>query len=218
MASSAAGEAPEVAAGSPEPADVPVPPAPPESAAPREAVKEQTATGGGMVLIVGTAAVLALLTVGLWAVGSWPGERNDWSLVVGRGEVIRVPGQETAALVFGDTLYAFPDSATLDRCLGGYPRVRQVSALPPWPRRRLPSVRTHGWLGGKRAVKAEDPGMIEQNVSVGCVLAPVPIRLPLNRFSATSNGTAAPLHPTHCCSACRGPRRRGRSGCGCRER
>jgi hypothetical protein len=88
--------------------------------------------------------------------------------------VIRVPGHHAAYLVFGDTLYAFPDSATLDRCLGGYPRVRQVPALPPWPRRRLPSVRTHRWLGGPRAVKAGDPGAMEQNVSVGCVLAPVP--------------------------------------------
>jgi hypothetical protein len=119
----------------------------------------------------------ALVLFGLFAAGVWVARARPWVrepvLVVGRGEVIQAK-DERAYLVFGDTLYAFPDDATRERCLGGWPRVRRVYALPPWPRRTLPSVRAHSWLGGSVAVVADDPPGLEQSVPVGCVLAPVP--------------------------------------------
>ncbi|HEU4559111.1 MAG TPA: bacterial transcriptional activator domain-containing protein, partial [Longimicrobium sp.] len=165
------GDSPDVAAGSPAPAEASPPP---EPAPARAAALEQADAGAGVALVVGVVAVLVVLTVGLWALGARPWDRRDPDLVVERGEVIQAKGDPTAYMVFGHALYGFPDHATLNRCLGSFPRIRQVRLLPPGPKRMLPSVRKNRWLGETDAVIANDPTLLVQYVSVGCVLAPVP--------------------------------------------
>ncbi|HYH82780.1 MAG TPA: bacterial transcriptional activator domain-containing protein, partial [Longimicrobium sp.] len=132
---------------------------------------------GGRRRGVRTAVVAPLLVAAIgaavWLAGSRSAGEVDTHASFGRGEVIRAEGDATAYLSFGDTLYGFPDEATLKRCLGGWPRVRLVRALPPHPRRTLPSVRTQPWLGGEAAVRSEVPPAT-QYVVVGCVLSPIP--------------------------------------------
>lgn len=90
------------------------------------------------------------------------------------GEAVFVHGGP-AYLAYHQTLWLFPDGATLTRCVGPWPqRIRRVQALPPWPRRTLPSVLDHPWLGGVQPVTAESPVEKTQYVTVGCVLAPIP--------------------------------------------
>jgi len=113
------------------------------------------------------AAMLALFPV--LRVGRPP--RHDAGAV--SGEVIHV-ARGRAYLVFGDTLYAFPDEGTMWRCLGGWPRVRRVRALPPLPRRMLPSAKANAWLGDTIAVMSDDPARQTQYVSAGCVLSLIP--------------------------------------------
>jgi len=95
---------------------------------------------------------------------------------VENGVVIRARGDALAYLVFGNTLWAFPDTVTLTRCLGRRQRVRQVHALPPWPRRTLPSVRTHPWL---------------------CATLPAAGYAPLNGVGHGSGGCTVPALPGH---------------------
>ncbi|HET7464619.1 MAG TPA: BTAD domain-containing putative transcriptional regulator [Longimicrobium sp.] len=116
-------------------------------------------------------AVAAVVALAMLAAGPRTGSLHP---AVGNGEVVQAPGEALAYLVFGDTLWGFPDAATQERCLGVWPRVRRVRALPPWPRRTLPSVRTHPWLGGNVPVESGDPARGTRYVSLGCVLAPVP--------------------------------------------
>jgi len=136
--------------------------------------RERRAGGNVPRRLFTAAAVLLVVLAALWLARLRSASARGAHAAVARGEVIRARGGRTAYLVFGDTLYAFPDAATLERCLGGYPRVRTVRALPPRPRRMLPSVRAHPWLGGQGAVTADDPGPITQYVAVGCVLSPIP--------------------------------------------
>lgn len=91
-----------------------------------------------------------------------------------RGEVIRTWGGPVY-LAYAETLWRYPDEATLERCLGGWmQRIRRVRRLPPWPKRTLLSVTRHPWQGGLGAVVADHPPSTTQYVAVGCVLAPIP--------------------------------------------
>ncbi|HET7230881.1 MAG TPA: BTAD domain-containing putative transcriptional regulator [Longimicrobium sp.] len=138
-------------------------------------------------------ALIAVLGAGVWVEWEWTRARKPVP-VVGRGEVIQAK-DDRVYLVFGDTLYAFPDTATRERCLGGWPRVRRVHVLPPLPRRTLPSVRVHRWLGGSVAVVADDPSRLEQSVPVGCVLAPVPDWLTFRAIFGHMDGAASARAP-----------------------
>jgi DNA-binding SARP family transcriptional activator len=91
------------------------------------------------------------------------------------GEAINAETGGPAYLAYGETLWRYPDAATLDRCLGGWrQRIRRVPALPGWPRRTLASVAEHPWQGGTDAVVTDHPQHPTQHVAVGCVLAPIP--------------------------------------------
>lgn len=91
------------------------------------------------------------------------------------GESVRVRGSRTIFLVLGDTLYQYPDSSTLCVCTGWNPEVvREVRRLPRWPRRMLPSVQDHGWLGGSLPVVSDHPRNRTAYVPVGCILPGVP--------------------------------------------
>lgn len=91
------------------------------------------------------------------------------------GENVRLRGDRSVYLVFGETLYEYPDSSTLSVCTGWHPDVvREVPALPPWPSRRLPSVLRHGWMGGHLPVVSDHPQDRTAYVPVGCILPGVP--------------------------------------------
>lgn len=93
----------------------------------------------------------------------------------GYGESIQAEEGGPVYLAYGETLWRYPDDATLERCLGGWrQRVRRVPALPDWPRRTLPSMVDHPWQGGVEAVVTDHPQTPTQHVAVGCVLAPIP--------------------------------------------
>jgi hypothetical protein len=78
-------------------------------------------------------------------------------------------------LAFAETLYAYPDTATVRACTGvRTPAIRQVRALPAWPRARLPSVREHPWIGDTLPVVSDHPGVKPAYVPIGCILAGVP--------------------------------------------
>ncbi len=161
-------------------ADAPTPPRPPRETplglaegSPEVAAETAATTPRRRWALAALMMVLAALGAGVWAAWTGHAAAHGAEVAVGRGEVIRARGDATAYLVFGDTLYAFPDPATLSRCLGGWPRVRLVRALPARPRRTLPSVREHPWLGGQGAVVADDPAPVTQYVAVGCVLSPI---------------------------------------------
>lgn len=95
------------------------------------------------------------------------------------GEFIRQTGTSPVFLVYNRTLYGVPDMQTLRACTGGYEQVvREVSSLPPWTQRTLPSAgnpqtRPHGrmWMHGDRPVK-NSAGTIY--LVVGCVRAGIP--------------------------------------------
>jgi hypothetical protein len=91
------------------------------------------------------------------------------------GENVRLRGQRSIYLVFGETLYEYPDSSTLAACTGWHPNVvREVGALPAWPSRPLPSVLRHGWMGGHLPVVSDHPQNRTAYVPVGCILPGVP--------------------------------------------
>jgi hypothetical protein len=52
--------------------------------------------------------------------------------------------------------------------------VREASALPPWPRTRLPSALEHAWIGGQLPVVSDHPEDKTAYVAVGCILPDVP--------------------------------------------
>lgn len=91
------------------------------------------------------------------------------------GESVRVRGSGSVFLAFGDTLYQYPDAPTLAACTGWHPDVvREVRRLPRWPRRRLPSVLNHTWMGGALPVVSDHPQDKTAYVPVGCILPGVP--------------------------------------------
>ncbi|HEX6039557.1 AfsR/SARP family transcriptional regulator [Longimicrobium sp.] len=91
------------------------------------------------------------------------------------GENVRLRGERSIYLVFGETLYEYPDSSTLSVCTGAHPEVvREVRALPPWPSRRLPSVLRHAWMGGHLPIVSDHPQNKTAYVPVGCIAPGVP--------------------------------------------
>ena len=93
----------------------------------------------------------------------------------GHGEIVRLQGTGRVYLAFGETLYEYPDTVTLCVCTGWRPEiVREVRTLPPWPRRRLPSVSRHAWLGGQLPVVSDHPQDKTAYVAVGCIFPGVP--------------------------------------------
>jgi DNA-binding SARP family transcriptional activator len=118
---------------------------------------------GALLLVVGRVIALELRPR--------PGPRLD---PVRHGESVRVPGSNQVYLAFAQTLYAYPDTATLRACTGPTPAIREVSQLPAWPHRRLPSAILHPWMGDTLPVKSADPEDLTAFVAVGCILAGVP--------------------------------------------
>jgi DNA-binding SARP family transcriptional activator len=93
------------------------------------------------------------------------------------GESVRLRGTNRIFLVFGETLYEVPDSATLGACTGWYPdMVRRIRALPPWPERTLPSVMDHAWMGGTFPLVSDNPRDTKVFVGTGCVRSSIPNR------------------------------------------
>ncbi len=96
------------------------------------------------------------------------------------GEFIRQVGTTTVHLSYGGVLYGVPDMQTLRACTGGRETVvREVSSLPGWTRRTLPSAgiperRPHGnvWMHGDRPVKTSTSGTVY--AVVGCVKSGIP--------------------------------------------
>lgn len=106
------------------------------------------------------------------------------------GESVRLRGTNRIFLVFGETLYEVPDSATLCACTGWYPdMVRQIRALPPWPERMLPSVMDHAWMGGAFPLVSNNPRDRAVFAGTGCVRSSVPNRETLD--SIFGSGAAA---------------------------
>lgn len=156
------------------PAAVSEPPA--RSPAPAEATgagpRTARAPSRGLALGLALAGALLMLMVSLARdrEGSAPPERPPV-----HGESVRLRGSGRIFLAFGETLYEFPDSSTLGVCTGWYPGVvREIRALPPWPRRVLPSVTRHTWMGGSFPVTSDDPADTVAYVPVGCILPGVP--------------------------------------------
>jgi DNA-binding SARP family transcriptional activator len=157
-------------------ADEPPVPELPAAASEAPAASPAAARGGarprrpGGWLLAGMVAVLILAALA-WLFGP-PRHR---ALLPGHGESIRARKGGPVYLAYAETLWVYPDTATLDRCLGGWrQRVRRVRALPGWPRRTLPSVARHPWQGGTDPVLTDHPQTPTQYVAVGCVLAPIP--------------------------------------------
>lgn len=96
------------------------------------------------------------------------------------GEFIRQAGTLGVFLVHNNTLYGIPDEQTLRACTGGREKVvREVSSLPAWQQKTLPSAgsptsRPHGrvWMFGDRPIKSSAGGAAY--VLVGCVKSGIP--------------------------------------------
>ncbi len=123
------------------------------------------------------AALLAMVLLGLWLLAmarsriGRPGEEPP----PGHGEHLRLRGRPDVYLAFADTLWAYPDSATLSACTGRHPHVaREVRALPRWPRRALPSVLRHPWMRGAAPVVSDHPSDKTAFAVIGCIRVGVP--------------------------------------------
>ncbi|HEX2211813.1 MAG TPA: bacterial transcriptional activator domain-containing protein [Longimicrobium sp.] len=116
-------------------------------------------------------ALAILLTVVIWMMLRPPPPIDP----IGHGETVRKRGDPRLYLAFAETLYAYPDMATLYACTGlRTPAVREVRRLPAWPRARLPSVRAHSWMGDTLPVVTDHPKVRPAYATVGCILAPAP--------------------------------------------
>ncbi|HEV7587465.1 MAG TPA: BTAD domain-containing putative transcriptional regulator [Longimicrobium sp.] len=121
------------------------------------------------------AGVLTVMLMQTTLLGRFGPARQPAIPLPGHGEAIRLEKGGPVYLAYAETLWRYPDAATLDRCLGGWrQRIRRVRALPPWPRRTLASVTKHPWQGGMAAVVTDHPQDPTQHVAMGCVLAPIP--------------------------------------------
>jgi hypothetical protein len=151
------------------PAGVPVVPLPDACPAPvRRADRRSVALWLVVVLL---AALLALkITLAREGTGSEPAEHPP-----AHGESVRLRGTDRIFLAFGETLYEFPDSYTLCMCTGWHPGVvREIRALPPWPRHVLPSATRHTWMGRTLPVVSDHPVDRTAYVPVGCILTGIP--------------------------------------------
>lgn len=123
---------------------------------------------------MGIGAVLLAVVALALGLRAWPPPARAQERV-GHGESVRKRGGSQVYLAFAETLYAYPDTATLHACTGvRTPAIREVGRLPPWPHRRLPSVRAHPWMGDTVPVIANDPDDETAYVAVGCILAGIP--------------------------------------------
>ncbi|HEX6911458.1 MAG TPA: bacterial transcriptional activator domain-containing protein [Longimicrobium sp.] len=137
---------------------------------PRARVGRRTSRWLWIALAAATAALAATLARDRWRAHAALSEPPP-----AHGESVRVRGSRRVFLAFGKTLYQYPDTSTLCVCTGWHPEVvREVSRLPRWPRRMLPSVRAHGWLGASLPVVSDHPQDKTAYVPVGCILPGVP--------------------------------------------
>jgi len=124
------------------------------------------------------AATLLILPLILLLVGAALRDYLPWRGAAarpGHGESLRLRGARPGYLAFADTLYAYPDWATLHACTGMRPAVaRRVRRLPDWPRPELPTVLRHPWMGESVPIVSDDPADRTAYVVVGCILAGVP--------------------------------------------
>jgi DNA-binding SARP family transcriptional activator len=171
----------------PPPAPVADPPAaadPPDPAPVEPGTRDVRHAADGRDVVEPAAArrnplMWALMAVGaalvaLTAAHTWERLRAPEQLPA-HGESVRLRGGSRVYLSFGETLYEIPDAPTLHACTGRHPRmVREVRALPPWPRETLPSVVDHPWIGGTRPVVSDHPEDKTAYVAVGCILPGVP--------------------------------------------
>lgn len=125
---------------------------------------------GSLAWIAAALALAVLLVVALRSLDPPPSPAEH----VGHGENVRERGGSDVYLAFAETLYAYPDTATLHACTHRTPSIREVGRMPAWPRRRLPSVRENPWMGGAVPVVSDHPVDKTAFVAVGCVLAGVP--------------------------------------------
>lgn len=162
---------PAATAGPAEERAEPPPPTPPaERPAPRDDAGSRSHCAGWS-LAAGALTVVLVRAALAWLLGG----EGPHPALPGHGESIRAGERGPVYLAYAETLWRYPDPATLDRCLGGWrQRVRRVRALPGWPRRTLPSVAAHPWQGGTDPVLTDHPQTPTQYVAVGCVLAPIP--------------------------------------------
>lgn len=136
------------------------------------------------LLLAGALLAMAVTAAQDWS-GSQPAEHPP-----AHGESVRLRGSNRIFLAFGETLYELPDSATLCACTGWYPdMVRQIRALPPWPRRMLPSVRDHAWMGGTLPLVSDNPADSTVFVAAGCIRTSVPNRESLDSIFASGAAT-----------------------------
>lgn len=131
---------------------------------------------GGLAWIAAALALAALLAVALRFTDSPPQLPTPAAEQVGHGENVRERGGSELYLAFAETLYAYPDTATLHACTHRTPAIREVGAMPAWPRRRLPSVRDNPWMAAVVPVVSDHPLDKTAFVAVGCVLAGIPSR------------------------------------------
>lgn len=132
----------------------------------------------GRVIARMTARVLFVVILGLVIRAFAEARIKAWRDGVqppGHGENVRVRGTRQVYLAFAETLYAYPDAATLRACTRhSPPAVRQVRALPAWPRERLPSVTRNPWMRRELPVVSDHPEDKTAYVPAGCILAGVP--------------------------------------------
>lgn len=150
----------------PEAASTPAGAAVPDPPAPRKRRR-----AGRVTWIAGALVLAGVLAMALRALDRPPPPAQQ----VGNGENLRERGRGQVYLAFAETLYAYPDAETLHACTRRRtPPVREVSRLPPWPRRPLPSARVHPWIGDTVPIIADGSRDETVYVGVGCILAGIP--------------------------------------------
>lgn len=155
----------------------PAPASPP--AAPPARVPGSSGIGRGRLrkAVIRGAALVAVVLFGLWLLAA---ARSRSALPreeppPRHGEHVRLRGGPRTYLAFAETLWAYPDPATLRACTGGRPRVaREVRSLPGWPRRALPSVLHHPWMRGAAPLVSDHPSDRTAFAVAGCIRAGVP--------------------------------------------
>jgi DNA-binding SARP family transcriptional activator len=162
---------PPAAAGPPPPAPPDVPADPPAAEPPRKW------RGRVRKVAAGAGALLAVVLLGFWILAvaeSGAGTARE-EPPPAHGEHVRLRGRPQVWLVFAETLWAYPDSVTLNACTGMHPHLaREVRSLPAWPRYGLPSVLLHPWMRGRVPVVSDHPLDKTAYAVTGCIRAGVP--------------------------------------------
>ncbi len=131
-------------------------------------------------VLLGAAAIAGLIALAWWRNSGTPDDGFELPAVLPEphnGESIRPRGEDRTFLVFGRTLYEYPDRPTREACTGSGPGVvRDVDGVPGWPHARLPSIREYPWLSGRVPLVSDNRADITAHVLVGCVLAAIPSR------------------------------------------